>query len=70
LADIFSLLNEPNLSLQGKNKSQIEAAEKVPPSKRSYPYGKKVQETRILAWFSLLDNEIGDQEVNVWLVFN
>ena len=29
LADIFSLLNEFSYSLQGKNKSQIEAAEKV-----------------------------------------
>ena len=30
LADIFSLLNELSYSLQEKNKSQIEAAEKVP----------------------------------------
>ena len=29
LADIFSLLNELSYSLQGKNKFQIEAAEKV-----------------------------------------
>ena len=41
LADIFSLLNELSYSLQGKNKSQIEAAEKVSASKRNYLYGKK-----------------------------
>ena len=41
LADIFSLLNELIYSLQGKNKSQIEAAEKVSAFKRSYPCGKR-----------------------------
>ena len=38
LVDIFSLLKELSYFLQEKNKSQIEAAEKVSPSKRSYLY--------------------------------
>ena len=41
LADIFSLLNELSYSLQGKNKSQIEAAEKASAFKKKLFLRKK-----------------------------
>ena len=41
LADIFSLLNELSYSLQGKNKSQIKAAEKVSAFKKRLSLWKK-----------------------------
>ena len=41
LADIFSLLNELSYSMQGKNKSQIEAAEKVSAFKKKLFLWKK-----------------------------
>ena len=41
LADIFSLLNELSCSLQGKNKSHLGAAEKVPAFKKKLSLRKK-----------------------------
>ena len=67
LADIFSLLNELSYSLQGKNKSQIEAAEKVSAFKKKLSLGKKRVRNQNLAMFLLLDSKIGDQETNEWL---
>ena len=51
LADIFSLLNELSYSQQGKNKSQIEAAEKICALKKKLSLWKREQETRILLCF-------------------
>ena len=50
LADTFRLLNELSYSLLGKNKSQIEAAEKISAFKKKLSLWKK-KETRILLCF-------------------
>ena len=67
LADIFSLLNELSYSLQGKNKSQIEAAEKISSLKKKLFLWKKRVRNQNFAMFLLLDSKIGDQETN-WLI--
>ena len=67
LADIFSLLNELSYSLQGKNKSQIEAAEKVSAFKKKLFLWKKRVANQNFAMFLLLDSKIGDHEANKWL---
>ena len=67
LADIFSLLNEFSYSLKGKNKSQIEAAEKVSAFKKKLSLRKKKVRSQNFAMFLLLDSRIGDQETNKWL---
>ena len=67
LADIFSLLNELSYSLQGKNKSQIEAAEKVSTFKKKLSLWKKRARNHNFAMFLLLGSKIGDQETNKWL---
>ena len=68
LADIFSLLNELGYSLQGKNKSQIEAAEKVFAIETKLCLRKKRVRNQNFAMFLLLDSKIGDQETNKWLI--
>ena len=60
LASIFSRLNELSYSLQGKNKFQIEAAEKVSAFKKKLSPWKKRIRNQIFAMFLLLDNKIGD----------
>ena len=60
LADIFSLLNEFSYSLQGKNKSQIEAGEKVSAFKKKLSLQKKRVRNQNFALFLLLDSKIGD----------
>ena len=67
LADIFSLLNELSYSRQWKNKSQIEAAEKVSAFKKKLSLWKKRVKNQDFAMFLLLDNKIGNQETNEWL---
>ena len=67
LADIFSLLNELSYSLQGKNKSQTEAAEKVSAFKKKLFIWKKKVRNQNFAMFLMLDSKIGDQETNEWL---
>ena len=65
LADIFSLLNELSYSLQGKDKSQIEAAEKVSAFKKAMlSLWKKRVRNQNFAMFLLLDSKIGVQETN------
>ena len=66
LADIFSLLNELSYSRQEKNKSQIEAAEKVSAFKKKLSQWKRVGNQNF-AMFLLRDSKIGDQETNEWL---
>ena len=51
LADIFSLLNELSYSLQGKNKSQIEAAEKVSAFEKTLSLWKKRVRNQNFAMF-------------------
>ena len=51
LSDIFSLLNELSYFLQGKNQSQIEAAEKVSAIKKKLSLWRKEYETRIVLCF-------------------
>ena len=60
LADIFSFLNELSYSLQGKNKSQIEAAEKVSTFKKKLSLWKKRVRNKNFAMFLLLNSKIGD----------
>ena len=60
LADIFSLLNELRYSPEGKNKSQIEAAEKVSAFKQKLSLWKKRVKNQNFAMFLLLDSKIGD----------
>ena len=67
LADIFSFLNELSYSLQEKNKSQIEAAEKVSIFKKKLSLWKKRARGQNFAMFLLLDSKIADQETNKWL---
>ena len=67
LGDAFSLMNELSYSLQGKNKSQIEAAEKVSAFKKKLFLWKKRVRNQNFAMFLLLDSKIGDQEANKWL---
>ena len=67
MADIFSLLNELSYILQGKNKSQIEAAEKVSAFKKKLSLWKKRVRNQNFAIFLLLDSKIGDQETDKWL---
>ena len=67
LADIFSLLNEFSYSLQGKNKSQIEIAEKVSAFQKEVIPMEKGSRNQNFATFLLLDSKIGDQETNKWL---
>ena len=67
MADIFSLLNELSYSLQGKNKSHVEAAEKVSTFKKKLSQWKKRVRNQNFAKFLLLDSQIGDQETNKWL---
>ena len=67
MADIFSLLNELSYTLQGKNKSQIEAAEKVSAFKKKLSLWKKRVRNQNFAMFLLLDSKIGDQETDKWL---
>ena len=64
LADIFSLLNELSYSLQGKDKSQIEAAKKVSAFKKKLSLWKKRVRNQKFAMFLLLDSTIGVQETN------
>ena len=66
LADIFILLNEVSCSLQGKNKSQIEAAKKVSVFKKKLSLWKKRTRNQNFAMFLLFDSKI-DQETNKWL---
>ena len=68
LAHIFSAFNELSYSLQGKNKSQIEAAKKVSTFKKKLSLWKKRVKNQNFAMFLLLDNKIGDQETNKWLI--
>ena len=67
LENIFSLLNEPNYSLQGKSKSQMEAAEKVSAFKKKLFLWEKRVRNQNFAMFLPLDSKIGDQETNKWL---
>ena len=67
LAGIFNLLNELSYSLQGKNKSSIEAAEKVSAFKTKLSLRKKRVENQNFAMFLLLDSKICDQETNEWV---
>ena len=67
VSDIFSLLNELNYSLQGKHKSQIEAAEKVSAFKKKLSLWKKRVRNQNFTLYLLLDHKIGDQETNKWL---
>ena len=67
LADIFSLLNELNYSLQRNNRSQIKAAEKVSAFKKKLSLRKKRVRNQNFAMFSLLDSKLSDQETNEWL---
>ena len=67
MADIFSLLNEFNYSLQGKNKFQIEAAEKVSAFKKKLSVWKKRVRNQNFAMLLSLDSKIGDQKTNEWL---
>ena len=67
LADIFSLLNELSNYLQGKNKSQVEAAEKMSVFKKKLSLWKKRVRNQNFTMFLLLDSKIGDQETNEWL---
>ena len=67
LADIFSLLNELSYPLQGKNKYQIEAAEKISAFKKKLSLWKKRVRNQNFAMFLLLDSKIGNQETNKWL---
>ena len=53
LADIFSLLNELSYSLQRKNKSQIEAAEKVSTFKKKLSLWKKRVRNQNFAVFTV-----------------
>ena len=64
---IFSRLNELRYSLQGKNKSHIEAAEKVSTFKKKLSQWKKRVRNQNFAMFLLLDSKIGNQETNKWL---
>ena len=68
MADIFSLSNDLSYSLQGKNKSQIEAAEKASTFKKKLSLWKKRVRNQNFAMLLLLDNKIGDQDTNKWLV--
>ena len=67
LADVFNLLNELSCSLQEKNKSQIEAAEKVSAFKKELSQWKKRIRNQNFAMFLLLGSKIGYQETNKWL---
>ena len=67
LADIFSLLNEISYSLKRKNKSQIEAAEKVSAVEKKLFLRKRRARNQSFAMFLLLDSKISDQETNKWL---
>ena len=67
MAGIFSLLNELSYSVQGKNKSQLEAAEKVSTFKKKLSLSKKRVRNQNFAMFLLLDSKISDQETNEWL---
>ena len=67
LADIFGLLNKLSYSLQGKNKFQIEAAEKVSAFKKKLSLWKKRVRNQSFVMFLLLDSKIGDQETDEWL---
>ena len=67
LADIFSILNELSYSLQGKYKSQNEAAERVSAFKKKLSLSKKRIRNQTFAMFLLLDRKNGDQETNEWL---
>ena len=53
LADIFSLLNELSYSLQRKNKSHIEAAEKVSTFKKKLSLWKKRVRNQNFAVFTV-----------------
>ena len=68
LANIFSLLNELSDSLQGKNKSEIEAAEKVSAFKKKLSPWKKRVRNQNFAMLLLLDSKIGGQETNERLI--
>ena len=67
MADIFSLLNELSYFLQEKNKSLIEATEKVSAFKKKLFLWKKRVKNQNFAMLLLLDSKIGDQETNEWL---
>ena len=60
LADIFSLLNELSYSPEGKNKSHIEATEKVSAFKQKLSLWKKRVKNQNFAMFLLLVSKIGD----------
>ena len=66
LADTFSVLNELSYSLEGKNKFQIEAAEKVSAFEKMLSLWKKRPRNQKFAMFLLLDSTIGNQETNKW----
>ena len=66
LEDICSLLNDFSYSLQEKNKSQIEAAEKVSAFKKKLSLCKKSKKPEF-CYFLLLESKYGDQETNKWL---
>ena len=67
MADIFILLNELSYSLQRKNKSHIETAEKASAFKKKLSLWKKRARNQNFAMFLLLDSKLGDQETNEWL---
>ena len=67
LADIFSLLNELIYFLQGKTKSQIDAAEKISAFKKKLSLWKKRVRNQNFTMFLLFGSEIGDQKTNKWL---
>ena len=64
LAETFSVLNELSYSLEGKNKFQIEAAEKVSAFEKKLSLWKKRPRNQNFAMFLLLDSKIGNQETN------
>ena len=53
--------------MQGKNKFQIEAGEKVSVSKKKLSLRKKRVRNQNFAMFLLMNSNIGDQETNEWL---
>ena len=67
MADIFSFLNELSYFLQGKNKSQMEAVEKVSAFKKKLSLWKQKVRNQNFAMFLLLDSKTGDHETNEWL---
>ena len=64
---MFGLLDELSYFLQGKNNSQIEAAEKVSAFEKKLSLWKKRARNQNFTMFLLLDSKIGDQKTNKWL---